>query len=70
MKENHYTMIIQWDDDDKIFVVSVPELPGCMTHGKTYEEAIKQGKEAIKGWLDVAKSLGWSIPEPRVAVYN
>ena len=67
MKEPHYSMIIQWDEDDKIFVVSVPELPGCMTHGKTYEEAAKQGKEAIEGWLQVASNLGWSIPQPRVA---
>lgn len=70
MKELHYTMIIQWDEDDEIFVVNVPELPGCMTHGKTYEEAVKQGKEATEGWLDVAKSLGRPIPQPRVAVYN
>ena len=64
----HYSMIIQWDEDDKIFVVEVPELPGCMTHGKTYEEAVQQGKEAIEGWLDVAKELGWPIPAPKVAV--
>jgi hypothetical protein len=38
-----YSMIIEWDDDDKIYVVTVPELPGCMTHGHTYEEAIQQG---------------------------
>ena len=68
MNDIHYSMIIQWDDDDKIFVVSVPELPGCMTHGKTYEEAVQQGKEAIEGWLDVAKELHWSIPTPRIAV--
>lgn len=45
----------------------VPELPGCMTHGKTYEEAVKQGKEAIEGWLNVAKDLNWPIPSPQVA---
>lgn len=68
MNDIHYSMIIQWDEDDKIFVVSVPELPGCMTHGKTYEEAVQQGKEAIEGWLDIAKELQWSIPAPSVAV--
>lgn len=67
MKEPHYSMIIQWDEDDEIFVVSVPELPGCMTHGQTYEEAARQGKEAIEGWLQVARDLGWRIPQPRVA---
>lgn len=29
----HYSMLIQWDPHDQIYVVSVPELPGCMTHG-------------------------------------
>ena len=67
MKDFHYSMIIQWDEDDKIFIVNVPELPGCMTHGKTYEEAVKQGKEAIEGWLNVAKDLHWPIPSPQVA---
>ena len=67
MNEFHYSMIIQWDEDDKIFVVNVPELPGCMTHGKTYEEAVEQGKEAIEGWLDVARDLNWPIPSSQVA---
>ncbi|WP_371876235.1 type II toxin-antitoxin system HicB family antitoxin [Dictyobacter vulcani] len=35
----HYSMIIHWDNNDQIYVVSVPELPGCMTHGQTYEVA-------------------------------
>jgi predicted RNase H-like HicB family nuclease len=68
MKIPHYSMIIQWDEEDKIFVVNVPELPGCMTHGKTYEEAVQQGKEAIEGWVEVALSLGWPLPTPRVLV--
>ena len=40
-----------------------------MTHGKTYEEAVQQGKEAIEGWLDVAKELYWAISAPRVATW-
>jgi predicted RNase H-like HicB family nuclease len=61
-------MVIQWDDQDKIFVASVPELPGCMTHGKTYEEAVKKGEEAIEGWIEVAKGMGWPLPAPKVLV--
>ncbi len=45
MNQIHYSMIIQWDSRDNIFVVRVPELPGCVTHGTTYEEAVKQGKD-------------------------
>lgn len=68
MSELHYSMNIQWDDEDHIFVVTVPELPGCMTHGKTYEEAVKQGIDAIESWIQVARELGRPIPAPKVAV--
>ena len=34
-----YSLLMVWDPDDEIFVVTVPELPGCRTHGTTYEEA-------------------------------
>jgi predicted RNase H-like HicB family nuclease len=67
MNPFHYSMNIQWDEDDQIFVVSVPELPGCMTHGHTYEEALQNAKEAIEGWIEVAKNEGWTIPAPKVA---
>ncbi len=36
---DQYSMNIQYDPIDHIYVVTVPELPGCRTHGKTYEEA-------------------------------
>ena len=61
----HYSMIIQWDDEDKIYVVDVPELPGCMTHGKTYEEAVRQGQDAIESWIMAAQEDGEPIPLPK-----
>jgi predicted RNase H-like HicB family nuclease len=61
----HYSMIIQWDPDDKIYIVTVPELPGCMTHGHTYEEAIQQGQDAIESWIMVAEELGRPVPAPK-----
>jgi predicted RNase H-like HicB family nuclease len=70
MEEFHYSMIIQWDDRDDIFVVTVPELPGCMTHGKTYEEAVQQGKDAIESWLMVSRELGTPIPLPQPRTYD
>ncbi len=54
MNPKHYSMIIQWDDEDKIYVVTVPELPGCRTHGHTYEEAVQQGQDTIESWIDDA----------------
>lgn len=66
MEGIHYSMVIQWDEDDKIFVVTVPELPGCITHGRTYEEAARQGQAAIESWVMVARELGRPVPPPRV----
>ncbi len=60
----HYSMIIQWSDEDNAYIVTVPELPGCRTHGETYEEALQQGKDAIASWIMVAKEMGLPIPEP------
>jgi predicted RNase H-like HicB family nuclease len=38
------------------YVAEVPALPGCLSQGKTYEEAITNIKEAIEGWLEVMES--------------
>jgi predicted RNase H-like HicB family nuclease len=65
----HYSMIIEWDPQDHIYVVTVPELPGCRTHGGTYEEAVKQGQEAIEGWIASAQADGWPVPEPKTFSY-
>jgi predicted RNase H-like HicB family nuclease len=50
-KDLHYSMVIQWEPTDGIYVVTVPELPGCVTHGGTYEEAVQQGLDAIDTWV-------------------
>jgi len=62
----HYSMYIQWSDEDNAYIVTVPELPGCRTHGKTYEEAVRQGQDAIATWIDGSRDLGLPIPEPRI----
>ena len=61
----HYSMIIEWSEEDECFIATVPELPGCMTDGETREEAATHGEEAIKAWLDTAKKLGRSLPDPQ-----
>ena len=61
-----YAMRIDWDPQDRIFVVTVPELAGCMTHGRTYEEAAHNGREAIASWLGSAKRHNEPIPVPAV----
>ena len=60
-----YEIIIHWNDEDKLFVAEVPELPGCMAHGKDYDEALSHVKEAIELWIDTAKKYGDPIPKPK-----
>jgi len=47
--------VIVEQDEDGVFVASVPSLPGCHTQGKTYEEVMKRVKEAIELCLEVAE---------------
>jgi predicted RNase H-like HicB family nuclease len=65
MKESRYELIIFWDESDQVFVVDVPELPGCMAHGSTKSEAIANAEAAIELWIETAKEDGIAIPEPR-----
>lgn len=60
-----YEAIIYWSDEDQAFVAEIPELPGCMAHGASQEEALANAKEATQLWLDTAKEFNDPIPEPK-----
>ncbi len=60
-----YEIIIYWSDEDKVFVAEVPELKGCMAHGETQSEAVKNINEAMELWIETAKEFGDKIPEPK-----
>ncbi len=60
-----YELVIFWSNEDQSFVVEVPELPGCMADGKTYELAVASAREVIEEWIETARELGRPIPEPR-----
>lgn len=51
----------------KHFSVTVPELPGCKTHGETYEEALKNVQEATELWIEDARAHGEPISPPQIA---
>ena len=65
MNDYRYEIIIYWSKEDEAFIAEVPELPGCMAHGNTYEEALKNIKDAIVLWLDTAKEFKDTIPKPK-----
>ena len=60
-----YELIIFWSDEDRRYVVEVPELPGCVADGETYEEAIKNAQVVISEWIETARSVGREIPQPK-----
>ncbi len=60
-----YEIIIYWDDKDQIYVAEIPELQGCIAHGKTYESALKNVIEAKILWIKTATEFGDPIPESK-----
>jgi len=60
-----YELIIYWSEVDEAFIVEVPELPGCMADGETYQKAVQNVEVIIQEWIDTAQALGRSIPEPK-----
>jgi len=53
-----FTVLITHDPEYEGYVVDVPSLIGCMSQGKTIDEALNNIKDAIKGWLEVEKRHG------------
>ncbi len=60
-----YETIIYWSEDDQSFIADIPELPGCMAHGSTPDEALANAQDAMQLWLDTAREFGDPIPEPK-----
>jgi predicted RNase H-like HicB family nuclease len=60
-----YEVIIYWSEDDEAYVAEVPELPGCMADGSSYQNALANAEVVIQEWIDTAMELGRPIPEPK-----
>jgi predicted RNase H-like HicB family nuclease len=63
--ESRYEIIIYWSEEDKACIAEVPELPGCMADGKTYQEALASAEQVVREWIETAKELGRPIPQPK-----
>lgn len=62
---DRYEIIMYWSKEDEAFIAEVPELPGCMAHGESQEDALASIKEAMRLWVDTAREFGDPVPEPR-----
>jgi predicted RNase H-like HicB family nuclease len=60
-----YEIIVYWSEEDEAFIAEVPELPGCVADGVTYEEALGNAQVVVSEWIETAQSLGREIPSPR-----
>lgn len=60
-----YEVIVYWSEEDEAYIAEVPELPGCMADGATYEETLRNVQTVISEWIETAKGLGREIPTPR-----
>lgn len=56
-----YTVVLEYNEG--YYTVTVPALPGCITQGRTKEEALEHAKEAIQGYLESLRKDGLAIPE-------
>jgi len=63
--KHKYEIILYWSDADQIFIAEVPELPGCMAHGKTQVAALRSANEAITLWIEAARVDEQPIPRPK-----
>jgi predicted RNase H-like HicB family nuclease len=57
--------VIIYPGEDYYWVAEVPSLPGCISQGKTREEAVTNIKEAINAYINALKEDGLSVPEER-----
>ena len=60
----NYRMEIVEDKEEGGFVVSYPDLPGCITCGETVESAVANALDAKKAWIEAALEEGIEINEP------
>ena len=58
-----YTIVLEPDDEGRGYTVRVPALPGCITEGRTRDEAIENAREAIAGFIEARRKAGEPGPE-------
>jgi predicted RNase H-like HicB family nuclease len=66
----HYSMVIQWSDEDNCYLVHLPDFPSQQvhTHGDSYEEAAKHGQEVIETYIEIYQEEGKPLPQPKNSV--
>lgn len=61
--------VILYPGEDGYWVVECPSLPGCISQGRTKEDAIANIKEAIRGYIAALEEDHLPVPEERFEAY-
>ena len=59
-----YAVVVEWSDEDGIFLATAPDIPRCRTHGSTRAEAAANAEEAMASMLAAFADSGVPLPEP------
>jgi predicted RNase H-like HicB family nuclease len=66
--EQHYSVVIEWSDDEQVYIVSLPEWgPGARTHGATYDEAVRNAQDVLELLIAGAQQKGKPLPAPHLS---
>jgi len=60
-----FQILVAWSPEDQVYVAQVPDLPGCIAHGRSEQDAVENAKSAIEVYLEDLSESGDAIPEPR-----
>jgi len=69
MNKDRYSIVIQWSEEDRAYVVTLPEWGGCHTHGATYEEAARNAREVLEMLIETEEEAGRELPAPHGFMY-
>jgi antitoxin HicB len=53
------------EEDGGGYLLTIPDLPGCMADGETMEEAMENGRDAFIGWISAQIDMGRDVPAPQ-----
>jgi predicted RNase H-like HicB family nuclease len=57
-----YEIIIYWSNEDNAYLAEVPELPGCMADGESYQKALQNAEIIIQEWIETARGVDRPVP--------
>lgn len=66
----NYCIVMKYSTKENCYIVTVPDLPGCMADGESPNEAYENVKNVITEWIDTARAAGREVPKPKFGQDN